>query len=86
MVLSTILQPAYLPAFGQCSIPGEEFHVNSMKEVEPRNSWVSIRMCKMGLTGLRDSYVRVLAVLIVLLARVYLLRNVLSCMTRLVVP
>ena len=34
MVLSTILQPAYWPAFGQCSIPGEEFHVNSMKEVE----------------------------------------------------
>ena len=34
----------------------------------------------MGVTGLRDSHVPVLAVLIVLLARVYLLRNVLSCM------
>ena len=33
-----------------------------------------------GGAGLRDSHVRVLAVLIVLLARVYLLRNVLSCM------
>ena len=43
MVLSTILQPAYWLAFGQCSTPGEEFHVNSMKEVEPRNLWVSMK-------------------------------------------
>ena len=32
----------------------------------------------MGVTGLCNSHVRVLAVLIVLLAQVYLLRNVLS--------
>ena len=48
MVLSTILQPAYWPAFGQCSTPGEEFHVNPMKEVEPRNLWVIAAEARVG--------------------------------------
>ena len=39
-------------------------------------------VCKMGVTGLRDFHVRVLAVLIVLLSQVYPLTNALSCFER----
>ena len=43
-------------------------------------------MCKMGMTGLHDSHARVLAVLITLLSRVYLLGTVLSYMILMTVP
>ena len=40
----------------------------------------------MGVTGLHDAHARVLAVLITLLSRVYLLRTVLSYMILMAVP
>lgn len=33
---------------GQCSTPGEEFHVNPMKEVEPRNLWIIAAEARVG--------------------------------------
>lgn len=33
---------------GQCSTPGEEFRVNPMKEVEPRNLWIIAAEARVG--------------------------------------